>query len=57
MPVWERHAAIMAAGLFAVFCLISFPLISSAGAVAPPAKLQGLQAAELFAKARVVCEQ
>jgi hypothetical protein len=42
----------MAAGLFVIVSLIS-----SAAAVAPPAKLQGLVAAELFAKARVVCEQ
>ena len=41
----------MAAGLFAIVSLVS-----SAGAVAPPARLQGLAAAELFSKARVVCE-
>jgi hypothetical protein len=52
MPVCARVAAFMAAGLFVMIFLIS-----SAGAVAPPAKLQGLVAAELFAKARVVCEQ
>jgi hypothetical protein len=41
----------VAAGLFAIVSLVS-----SAGAVAPPARLQGLAAAELFSKARVVCE-
>ena len=48
---WGRRAAFVAAGLFAVFSLVS-----SAGAVAPPARLHGLPAAELFSKARVVCE-
>ena len=47
----DKTCDFVAAGLFAIVSLVS-----SAGAVAPPARLQGLAAAELFSKARVVCE-
>src|ERR1700733_12183937 len=50
MPASARRAAFVAAGLFAMVSLVS-----SAGAVAPPARLHG-PAAELFSKVRVVCE-